>query len=353
MVMAQKEVEQARWNWPEALMERIPANYLLVSYISFILLFSIYYLFSRKVILFEWQNNTWYVSQSLAKSFLIPFLIAGLFYLSEKTRGTFKYIDLLYGNLKNDYFARIEARIIGEGGYHLLLLLSVVAPFIMMSWGQWPYSNWEPDNDWALRLDIYNYLLSFLILALLTELLWLVTNIIWSINEIGCASSAFSTAIDVFGMSMKLRPLRNFFLIFIVYYFIAIALVICTYMSPGSKMSIEPIYFLVLLILGGLLFAAGLEAIQRIIDCRVENELDILNNRREEQDHRLLEVVSSGNSSENAGEIEYISNVLEVIQKERDSLLQVNRRAYDFTSVGLFISSFLIPLLTLLGMIHK
>jgi hypothetical protein len=353
MVMAQMEVEQGRWNWAEALMERIPANYLLVSYILFILLFSIYYLFSRKVILFEWQNNTWYVSQSLAKSFLISFLIAGLIYLSEKTRETYKYIDLLNGNLTNDYFARIEARVIGEKFYHLLLLFSVVAPFITMSWGQWPYYNWESDNIWALGLDIYNYLLSILILALLTELLWLITNIIRSINEIGCASSAFSTAIDVFGISMKLRPLRNFFLIFIVYYFIAIALVIYTYMSPSSKMSIEPIYFMVLLVIGGLLFVAGLEAIQRIIDCRVENELDILNNRKKEQDHRLVEVVSSGNFRENAIEIEYISNVLEVIEKKRDSLLQVNRRAYDVTSVGLFISSFLIPLLTLLRLIHK
>lgn len=339
-------IKQPRWNWLEAVIDRIPANYLLVSYLLFILLFSIYYLFSWRVFWFQWHIH--HALQSLAQCLLIAYLINGLIYLSEKTRGTFKYIDLLNGNLKNEYFARIEARVTGARGYHLLLLLSVVASFIVISWGQWPYHQREPYNNWAWGLDIYNYLLSFLILALLTELIWLIANIVWSTNEIGCVSVAFSMAGDVFRISMKLRPLRNFFLIFIIYYFIALALVIYTYVSPTGEMSYEPVYFGVLLGIGGVLFVAGLEAVQRIINCRVENELDILDKKRDEQYKLLAKATSSGNSSGKAEEIEYISKVLDIFQKEREIILQINRRAYDVASVSLFISSFLIPLITLL-----
>ena len=66
---------------------------------------------------------------------------------------------------------------------------------------------------------------------------------------------------------------------FIVYYFIAMALVIGTYISPSGQIPIEPIFFGVLLIVGVMLFVAGLEAVQRIINCRVESELNILNKK--------------------------------------------------------------------------
>lgn len=333
------------WNWVEWIIGRIPANYLLVSYLLFVLLFFIYYLFSLKVILFQW--NKWYILQILAQCLLIPYLIAGLVYLSEKTRVTFRHIDHLYGNCDEEFFRKIESRVTGTRGYYLILLVSVLGPFIIISWGQWPYFQWEPDS-WAWRLDLYGYMLSFLILALLTELLWLIASIVLSINEIGCISDAVSEMSYVFGLELKLRPLKNFFLIFIIYYFIAIALIIYTYTPPEGKLSYEAIYFGVLLAVGVVVFIAGLEAIQRIINCRVEGELDMLNKRRDEQHKLLVKVISSDNSAEKAAEIGYISNVLDIIQKERDSLLQVNRRVYDLSSVSLFISSFLISLLTLL-----
>lgn len=337
--------KQLGWNWAESIAGRISANYLLVSYLLLISLFFIYYLFSRKVILFQW--HIWYVLQILSQCLLIPYLIAGLIYLSEKTRSTFRHIDHLYGNRNNEIFDKIETKVTRDRGYHLILLVSITAPFIIISWGQWPYFQWEPDM-WSLGLDIYNYVLSFLILALLTELLWLMINIVLSIYDIGCSSAAVSTTSDVFGIGLKLRPLRNFFLIFIIYYFIAIALVICTYTSPEGKLPYEVMYFGVLLAAGVLLFVAGSEAIQGIISCRVEGELDKLNKRRDEQHQLLVKAVSSENSTEKTSEIGNISIVLDIIQKERDSLLQVNRRAYNISSVSLFISSFLIPLLALL-----
>jgi hypothetical protein len=353
--------ESARWNWLESLMARIPANYLLVSYLLFVLLFAIYIQFSREVFLFRWIISTKYllydtrlIVQSLAQSFLIPFLFVGIVYLSRKTRETFRYIDMLHGSQDNYYYNRIQSRVTDACGYHLLILLSLIIPFLMMSWGRWDYHLRE-EGYWAWGLDIFNYLLSFLILALLTELLWLMANIVWSVNEIGCVSEASSMTIDVFGIGIKMRPLRNFFLIFIVYYFMAIALIIGTYASPSGRITLEPIYFIVLLILGGILFIAGLEAIQRIINCRIEVELEVLNKRRNEQHHMLLKAVSGDECTKKAAEIEFISRVLNIIQNDRENLMQVNRRAYDIASLSLFMSSFLIPLLTLLekfGLLH-
>ena len=359
------QVDQTNWNWLEALMKRIPANYLLVSYLLFILLFAIYYIFNWQVRDFHWLIQTpnyfgyemRYITQSLIQSILVPYLMAGLIYLSGKTRDTFRYVDLLHDGSKDYYFERIQARVTGYRGYHLLMLLSVLIPFIFMSWGQRSYHGlgnqywtWE-DYCWAWGLDIYSYLLSFLILVLLTELLWLMANIVWSINEIGCIADIFSRSVDVFGIGMKLKPLKNFFLIFIVYYFVAIAMIIYTYLSPYEPISIEPIYYMVLLALGAILFVAGLEAIQRIINCRVEIELDRLNIKHAEQHKRLMDMVLNEGSDSRANNMDSISSVLEIIRNERESLLLTKRRAYDLASVSLFISSFLIPLLTMLDML--
>jgi hypothetical protein len=357
------KAQQPKWNWLEALMERIPVNYLLISYLLFIVFFAIYYLFSWQIRVFHWLIRkedvsvylTWYISQSLAQSILVPYLTAGLIYLSGKTKETFRYIDKLHDGPQNYYFNRIQTRVIGFRGYHLLLFLSVVVPFIIMSWGRWDYHQ-KAYGNWAWGLDIYSYLLSFLILALLTELLWFMANIVLSVNEIGCMADIFSKSVDVFSIGMKLRPLRNFFLIFIVYYFLAITLIIYTYLSPIGEVSFEPIYFAVLLALGAILFVAGLEAIQRIINCRVENELDNLNKKHAERDRRLMDVVFKDEDDKKASEIDSISKILDIIRKERESLLQIKRRAYDVASVGLFICSFLIPLFTMLeklGLLHK
>ncbi|OPX77961.1 MAG: hypothetical protein A4E45_01625 [Methanosaeta sp. PtaB.Bin039] len=337
--------ERPRWNWLEQLIEPIPVNYFLASYFSSLVIFSIYYLFSWRVILFQW--HIYHALQSLGQSILVGYLMAGLIYLSARTREVFGHIDIIYDNRSMDFSAKIEKRVTGAKGHHLILLLSVIAPFVILSWGQLPYYQWEPSN-WALGLDIFGYSLSFLILALLTELIWLMANIVWSVNELGCASNQLSSNCDVFSLDMKLNPIKNFFLIFISYYFIAIALIIGDYTSPTGEISYEPIYFAVLLAVGVALFIAGLEAVQRIISCRVEKELEILNFRREEQYQLLIGITSGNDSLGKTAEIDYISNLLNIIQKERESLLQINRRAYDITSMSLFISSFLIPLLTLL-----
>jgi hypothetical protein len=240
-----------------------------------------------------------------------------------------------------------ENRYTGSQWYHILLILSVIAPFIVLSWNSLPYHDLEPHNRWALGLDFYGYLLLFFILFLLSEILWLIINVVWSLNEIGCVSQAISAKINVFSIGMKLRPVRNFLLIFIIYYFLALALAISTYLGPTNKFPFEVAFFSALLLLGAALFFVGLEAIQRIINYRVENELDILDKNREEQ-HKQLMDISKGGYSENKDEIDYISSTLEIFQKERDSLTKINRRAYDLTAIGVFIGSFLIPLVTLL-----
>lgn len=345
---ADMKVDHVKWNWLESLMEMIPANYLLIFYIVFILLFSLYFIFSRNVILFEWNNNILHMKQSLAESFLIPYLMAGLIYFCRKARDLSKYIDYLYENYRNNLFDRIDGAITGNRGYFLLLEFSFLMPFIIFSWGQWPYSNWERGNTWAFALDIFNYFLSFLILILISQLLWLMANVIWSISKFGLCSRSISISFDVVFISIKLNPLKNFFKIFILYYFLAIALIIYTYESPSGKMSIEPIFFGLLLAMGGLLFFAGLKIIQDIIDYHVEKRLSMLDYRRAQRERILANIISREDIKEENDSIECISKAIEIIQRERDYVIQFNKDAGNASSVGLFVSSIIIPLLTLL-----
>lgn len=149
-------------------------------------------------------------------------------------------------------------------------------------------------------------------------------------------------------ISIKLNPLKNFFKIFILYYFLAIALIIYTYESPSGKMSIEPIFFGLLLAMGGLLFFAGLKIIQDIIDYHVEKRLSMLDYRRAQQERILANIISREDIKEENDSIECISKAIEIIQRERDYVIQFNKDAGNASSVGLFVSSIIIPLLTLL-----
>jgi hypothetical protein len=345
---ADMKINQEKWNWLESLVDVIPINYLLIFYIDFILLFSLYLIFSKNVILFEWNDNTWHITQSLAESFLIPYLMVGLIYFCRRTRDIFKYIDYLYGNCGDSFYNRIDGSLTGNRSNFLLFEFSLLIPFIILSWGQWPYSNWEKGNPWALGLDIFNYFLSFLILALISELLWLMFNIILSFVYFGLSSRPISIAFDIAIVNLRLNPLKNFFIIFILYYFLAVTLIIYTYASPSGKMSFEPLYFGMLLVMGCLLFFAGLKFIQDIIDYHVDNRLSILDNRRAQQEQILTKMISSEDIKEESDRIECISNAIEFIQRERDYVLQANRSTYNVASIGLFVSSFVIPLLTLL-----
>jgi len=344
-------MEYTSWNWLEAVFKRIPLPYSLVSYFVFIIIYSIYWLFSTKVYWFEW--HIFHNFQSLVASILIAYLLIGIKFLLDKTRDTFQYIDLLYEDREINFYAIFKDRYTRSLLYRMLVILSVIVPFIILSWNALPYHAGEPHNVWAIGLDAYGYTLLFLILLLLSEMLWLIVNVVWSLNEIRCISKAISSKVNVFGIEMKLRPVRNFLLIFVIYYFFALALAISTYLGPTNKFPYEIVFFSVLLFFGIVLFFAGLEAIQRLIDCHVENELDNLNKKMEEQHRLLMDSVSKGGYRENKDEINYISGNLEIFRKERDSLIQINRKAYDLTAIGAFIASFLVPLVTLLENIRQ
>jgi len=266
----------------------------------------------------------------------------------NKTRDTFLYIDQLYDNCEDNFYNRLREKFTGSHWYHLLLISTVLVPFLIIGWNVWPYGNLSPDSKWAWILDIYGYIILFFILILFSELLWLIINIVWALNDMGCKSRILPIKIDVFSLGMKLRPIRNFLLMFVVYYFISIAIAISTYIGPTRKFSYETGFFIVLLLFGIALFFAGMEAIQRMINCQVESELDVLNKKRDEQHKLLIDIISGEDRPGKTEEIDSISKILEILQNERDSLMQTNRKAYDITAIGVFIGSILIPLLTLL-----
>jgi hypothetical protein len=336
---------QANWTWLERVIRRIPLPKPVIYNFTFITIYLIYYFFSTKVFWFEW--NIYHNFQSLAASILIAYLLGGTQFLLDKMRDTLKYIDILNNSDSNDFYAKLEERFTKSYVNRILLEIFVIGPFIILSWGILPYQELEPNNKWAMGLDIYGYLLLFFILFLFSEILWILINSIWSLNDISISPNGLILETDVFSTVLKLKPLRNFLLIFIFIYFLAIALAIITYLGPSNVFPYEIVFFAALLLAGVALFFIGLEAIQGIIDRQVENELDILNKKRVELRELFMSAISRGKPLDKNDEMNNISVALAFVQKEKTDLMEFNKRAYDITSISIFIVSFLIPLVTL------
>jgi len=152
--------------------------------------------------------------------------------------------------------------------------------------------------------------------------------------------------INVFTIDMKLRRVRNSILKILIFYFMAIALATFSYISPTSIFSYEMVIVGVLLVMGITLFFVGIEAIQRIANSRVEYELDLLNKKLKDQLQTLENIASEGHDNGMKEKINITFGMSEVQQREYDSLMQV-KIGYDRDTIGIFICSFLIPMMTL------
>lgn len=341
--------------WIEKIFKKIPIPYPILSLFIAVIIYSVYWFFSTKIYYFPWDFVDRLVVSALA--ILIALQLVGIQYVLNKIKRKFIGLLLFPNNVKSigDLYTEFENRFYRSYWYYVLVAL-VIVPFIIffiqniLQGGKTYYTS-EP-TAWSFLCDIYNNVVGFSMLYLLAIILWIIFNIAWTFIDIGSDRYRHLIEINIFNIDKigGLKPLRNFILLFLAYYFICITLAIISYISPERIFSYESFFLIILLILGVCFFLLGLRTIQKIVKGKIEFEIDKISERYQKEHQRLMEILSEENYEDKEKELNLVSRAMEILNDERERRIQLYDKAkgYDFITVIQFASSFIPPLIAFL-----
>jgi ABC-type multidrug transport system fused ATPase/permease subunit len=339
------------------LSNKLAKHYLIYSLVISIALFSICMLFTAKVKFFPLGFHVFLETSSL--SILIGYLLAAIKYLVTNIKPTLAKLKPLFKDAQFQTYSDFLDKEIRKSKIGYIVILLIVIPFMLLefsrflSWrisvGPTPtyFYLFEPSNQWALALDIYNHIIGYLALFLLAIIVWRVINLIEIVNAL---DSDTSISVDIFHVDDMggLRPLRNFILIVISNYFIILTLAIISYISPAAIISYEMIFLIIMLLLGVILFAITLKTVRNMINRGLKRELGKINAEYKKNYNRSITIISDNEPEFNREELKELSLILDILEKERTKIKQLGRRRYEFSTVIAFIGSFLLPTITLI-----
>ncbi len=337
-------------------------NYLISSFIISIIIFSIFMFFTTKVKSFPPDFQTFLETSSL--SILIGYQFAGIKYLLFNIKSIFVELEPLFiENQFQTYFNHLN-KLFQNSKLHYFVIILIIIPFMLLevirfwrwktSVGPIPlyFSLFEPSNYWAILLDMINHIFGYLMLFLLATIVWTIVNLIVIINELG---SNTLINIDIFHVDEigGLRPLRNFSIIIVSNYFIIITLAIISYISPRELISYETIFLIGMLFLGVIFFIITSKTIRNLITKGLKLELSKINEEYKKTYNKLINIVSDNDPKFNKDEFEKLSFILDILEKEKTKIKQISPKGYDLNAIATFISSFLIPTITLIEKIKE
>jgi hypothetical protein len=222
----------------------------------------------------------------------------------------------------------------------------------MIDWRD-PLDNIDLHNLLYSLFFIYiNFVLGFIILSLLAKTVWTVLNITYSIYDASNKSQNFNASLSINSFDIKIKSIRSMVIQVLKYYFLGIALLILTYFGPVRYGIYEIAILISLLIIGLVSFIFGLRSIQRILRARLEYESDIINQGIHAQNQKLIFIISDDDYLKSSEKMTIISNASDMLRKQRDDLTKVESRIFNFSSIGSFVTSFLIPALSLISKIE-
>lgn len=329
-------------------------NIYIMSSICIITIFIIFIFFSYKLKSFPLNFNTLLVSTSL--SILIGYQLIMIDYLSSNIKKTFVKLKPLFED--NRFFDYLEEKMKKSTIYYSIILL-IIIPFILLEFiryfrwkssiGRQPsyFIFFEPSNYWAILFDIINHMIGYLMLFLLAIIVWRIIILIIIIKSF---NNYTSFNVDIFHVDEMagLRPLRDFILIVIINYFLIITLAIFSYISPVDIISYETIFLIFLLFLGIVLFIIALKTIIQQINRGLESQVIKINEEYKQIYNKLINIPHDESYEFTKNELETLSYFLEILEKEKKKIKGKSYRKLTVNTITTFISSFLIPLITLI-----
>jgi hypothetical protein len=133
-----------------------------------------------------------------------------------------------------------------------------------------------------------------------------------------------------------LKPLRELLLGFNIFYFLIIALAILTNFATRGLSSFESASIGLLWLIGVVLFLYDWYALRRFLRGKIGDEVSILSEIQESKRKQLMDLVSKNEEKENEGQICLLSNVLDIIDKERERIQQYKIKLIDAKTIILF-----------------
>jgi hypothetical protein len=327
-----------------------PIIFLIFGFIIFIA-----YLFLGRMLEWEWPPNE--KMSFMQTGFLIAYQLSGIQYLLDNFRKILSDLSLLSSDIDDDFCTAVEGRFTGSLWYFILLAV-VILPFYLADWISSDYTLKEnytlleqfmpaylqDPSFWIGALDIYQDLIGLLILFLLGYILWVIFNIAWALRSASFTIIGLSSDASIFSIHTKLGPIKNSLLGILFYYFICISLLILNLGLAGYLF--EKVTLLALLLAGLIFFFAGYQSLNEIVKHQIEFEIDQINMKSMEYTQKLLAIDSSGDYGPKIQETNFISSMLDVLRKQRDSLREANTKVYDLRSIISIISAFILPILT-------
>ena len=203
---------------------------------------------------------------------------------------------------------------------------------------------------WALLLDIYDNLVSFLMFYLLAILLWMIFNISFMLFKINSQLYNESLKIEPLDSDRAggLKPLKELLLFFGIYYFLILALAVFSNLTPRGLHLFESISLGLFWLIGAVLFLYDWYALRRFLKGKIEDEVSSLGEVLESKRTQLIDLVAKSKEKESDDQIESLSNARDIIDKERDRIQQYKIKPIGAKTAILFVGFSALSLITIL-----
>jgi hypothetical protein len=347
---------------------KLSVNYWFTSLAISVMTFVLFLFFTTKVKWLPFDSSSLVVS--VAMSILIGYQYAFVKNISSKIRLTFEKLRPLFQNNHYQTFSQHLERKLQKSWLFYSTIIIVIAPFVILElikvW-KWKLSNGVPPyfylfdpTPWSLLLDAFNEVIGYSILFLLAIIIWIIIELTLNISEL---QKNDEVKIDVFDVEEigGLKPLSSFVLFIVSNYFIIITLTIISYVPPNattyfriySKVLITPeiIILVVMLLIGVILFITTQKTIRNLIDKGIRLELEKINRNYKEAYDRVIEICSNNRTVGNKNELEELRVTLDILEKERTKIKQIQDKKFDTKMMITFMSTVLLPTLTLIKQI--
>jgi hypothetical protein len=293
---------------------------------------------------------------AISMGILVGFQMAAISYLLGLMREIITSLDELNTNNERHICSIIGDRLL-KSPWRYVLLICITAPFYIIDWihpshSLYGYFFWfdsHYETLWAKAFDIFINVLGLLALVLLSTIIWIIGVIIYIIyyGSNVCREEHPHEA-DSQSTKIKMDSIRSLLTRSFVIVLISISLAIFSYVNPDEFYSTETLMLLAILFSAGILVIFGRDITNQILTSRITFELDKINQKSREQIDRLLNISSDGCDEDKGCKVSCISEMLDVLHKQREQLESIYPVGYNFRHVAALavtsIGSFLIPI---------
>jgi hypothetical protein len=343
-----------RWSWFDGLLKRFSMPYTIAAILIGIIIYFIY------LFLGLMMHIPYYLEEKigfLLMGILIAYQLSGIQYLLDEFKKITSNICILRPDIEESFSRKARNRF-ADSIWRYLLLIVVVIPFYLVDWISPEFTVREnyslmkqfmPNYSskatiWIISFDIYHSLLGLLALILLSCILWIILNIAWTLRYASHDFYGNPLNINVFSINSRLRPVRSSVLMISFYYFVCISLLIFSYGLPGYIL--EKVILSAFLLTGLIFFFVGYESLYDITRDQIELEVDKISKKTLEFQQELLSLQSGGDYGLKIQETNFISSMLDALQKQRDAVAKAKTKVYSFRAIVSFIAAFFLPILT-------